>query len=84
MCDFFVLPIISQWDSYEDGAPPRFAYPVQVWLDNHCCGWWTGHWDQIEWVYQGQRLGLSVQTKNTWWMGTTDSRYVCHHSSWLI
>jgi hypothetical protein len=40
---FFVLPVISQWNSYEDEAPPHFAYPVQVWLDNHCFGWWTGH-----------------------------------------
>jgi len=60
-----MLPIISHWDSYENGTPPYFAYPVQMWLDNHCHGWWTGHSGQIEWVYQDQRLGLLVQTKNT-------------------
>jgi hypothetical protein len=39
MLEMFVLPIVSQWDSYEalncmqDGAPPHFALPV-----------YTGRW----------------------------------------
>jgi hypothetical protein len=28
--------------SIEYGAPPNFAFPVHVWLDNHFTGRWNG------------------------------------------
>jgi len=44
----FVLPIVSQYDKYEeidfiqDGAPPYFPFPFKAWLDKNFPGWWIG------------------------------------------
>jgi hypothetical protein len=44
----FLLPIVYQWDKYEEmhfmqgETPPHFALTVRGWLDNHILGLWTG------------------------------------------
>ena len=54
MLDSFVLPVVSHWVNYEDlsslqdGAPPRFAFPVRAWLDSHFPGRCVRHRGPVE------------------------------------
>ena len=54
MLDSFLLLVVSHWVSYEglsslqDGAPPRFAFPVRAWLDSHFPGRCMGRRGSVE------------------------------------
>jgi len=55
MLDCFLLLVVSHWVNYEDlslqdGAPPRFAFPVRAWLDSRFPGRCMGCRGPVEWL----------------------------------
>jgi len=68
----------------QDGVPPHFALPVCAWLDNSFSSGWIGRRGTTEWSPRSSCITpfdlflwgwANEETKSTWWIGTTNSRF---------
>jgi hypothetical protein len=81
----------------QDRALPHFALPVRAWFDNHFTGGWTGRRGQTECLREapmlllliyfcgvGQKWESTNENKSTWWSGTTNLRFFCSYSRFVM